>query len=281
MSGALTMRVLLLLVCLASCEEPAKKQPVALKELIPISFVSGNPASKGETAPKTLVVSETKLNDLSALKNVNLEDFEIIVNDYVDKLLENVQCLITNNNLDPTPMPSQDLDITIGQANITEGQLKGMSTIKRHGNAVLVYDSQSKQLRVDLILGFQDIKFVFDYFMEVVVQKLTGQLHGSVDQINMHVKLGFDFAKGLTFVDHINYKNKGKIRVWLTGKKLADWISNAMTSTVTGLLHNLVLDIVRDSLRRPVSSVVDAVNQVLHPKCQQALFSQVYFISKD
>ncbi|KAH1004681.1 hypothetical protein HUJ05_005463 [Dendroctonus ponderosae] len=278
MSGALTMRVLLLLVCLASCEEPAKKQPVALKELIPISFVSGNPASKGETAPKTLVVSETKLNDLSALKNVNLEDFEIIVNDYVDKLLENVQCLITNNNLDPTPMPSQDLDITIGQANITEGQLKGMSTIKRHGNAVLVYDSQSKQLRVDLILGFQDIKFVFDYFMEVVVQKLTGQLHGSVDQINMHVKLGFDFAKGLTFVDHINYKNKGKIRVWLTGKKLADWISNAMTSTVTGLLHNLVLDIVRDSLRRPVSSVVDAVNQVLHPKCQQALFSQVYFI---
>lgn len=143
-------------------------------------------------------------------------------------------------------------------------------------------------------------QFVFDYFMEVVVQKLTGELHGSVDHINMHVKLGFDFAKGLTFVDHMNFKNKGwvtaifpsqfpglnfeffrKIRIWLTGKGLADWISNAMTSTVTGLLHSLVLDIVRDSLRRPVSSVVDAVNQVLHPKCQQALFSQVYFISKD
>ncbi|XP_050309179.1 uncharacterized protein LOC126745390 [Anthonomus grandis grandis] len=210
-----------------------------------------------ELVAKELQLREEKLNSVS---------YTCLINDFMDELLANVQTLILKNNLDPIYITDEmTIDIGIGKTTLSEGQLNDTHTIMRYENASLSYDTDTKQLVADMVLRFEDLKFIFKYHTKVGLISMTGHLHGDVEHIHIHVKMGFDFKSALMFVDSIDFKHTGSISLKVSGNALIDWITNAMSTVLTGILHNLILDIIKNMIASPIDTVVDLINQMLHP----------------
>ncbi|CAG9769811.1 unnamed protein product [Ceutorhynchus assimilis] len=209
-----------------------------------------------------LVNKELNLHDLSKLQNTIIE---VELNDYMDRLLSNVRELIIKNGIDPTSLPDQKIDIHVGKTKLTEGQLNDTSKIERYENATLSYNTDTQKLIAQMTIRFEDLKFIYKYHTKVTFISMTGHVHGNVKHVHINVQLGFDLKQGLLFVNSINFKHTGSITIKVSGNSLIDWITDAMSFVITGVLHDLILSTIKNIIANPINSIVETVNNFLHP----------------
>jgi len=211
-----------------------------------------------------LLIKELEFVEHKKLNDVNIN---VLMNDYLDKILDNVRTLIIDNGFDPTSIPDLlNINFGIGHTDLTEGQLNDTSTLTRFENATLSYDNVSKQLIADMLLRFEDLKFIYHYHTMVTFISMTGHLHGDIEHVHINIRLGIDFAQYKVFVDTINFKHTGEIKLRFSGNAAIDWITNAMSWVLTGMLHDLILNIVKNIIADPINSVVEAINRIFHPE---------------
>lgn len=211
---------------------------------------------------KELVAKERQLLGHNELRDVIIN---VILNDYVDQIMANVQTLILESGLDPTDIPDLSVDIGIGTTDLSEGQLNDTSTIMRYEDATLSYDNVSKRLVAAMVIRFEDLKFIYKYHTKVTFISITGHITGEVQHIHINLNLGFDFDGWRVFVDKLDFQHTGDINVRVSGNDAIDWITNAMSWAITGILHNVILDIIKGVIADPINQIVDSINSILHP----------------
>lgn len=209
-----------------------------------------------------LVAKEKDIWEKKKLQDVSSS---AIIDEFLDRLLENVKVIIIKNGIDPTSLPDERVNIGIGHTDLTEGQLNDTSTIQRYEDATISYDEGSRQLTAEMVLRFEDLKFIYKYHTKVTIISMTGHLHGDIEHIHIHVKLGFDFNEYKMFVDSIDFKHTGDINITFSGNGAVDWIINAMSKVLTTILHDLILSIVKNIVESPINALVDAINKIFHP----------------
>ncbi|ENN79565.1 hypothetical protein YQE_04027, partial [Dendroctonus ponderosae] len=152
---------------------------------------------------------------------------------------------------------------SIGQVNLTEGNLTNLATIERYHNATLSYDSDNDTLALEFILRWEDIELSYKFHSQVELISSTGHVVAKVEHLKIHLKLVADLELVHLEEDSMDFNQTGAITLTYTGVGLLDYILDAMSDTLTAVLHNYVLEKVREIVMDPVDDVIDAVNDFL------------------
>ncbi|CAG9829934.1 unnamed protein product [Diabrotica balteata] len=200
------------------------------------------------------------LHEKSSSGNITAE-----LNEFLDKVLENVGNYIINHGYDPFPIPDTVLNLPItGSITLKKGWLRDLSMIKRYKDTDVIYSSAEKKLKMVFSLQFQELQFVYNYITNYLLLTIKGDVEGKIENVIIEAALNFDFNTYNATLDNFDIMNTGSIDIHFSGNDLIDWLTNMMTGVVTAFLHPLILSIIQNVFKGTLSDLVDAVNEIIH-----------------
>nr|CAD7205596.1 unnamed protein product [Timema douglasi] len=142
-----------------------------------------------------------------------------------------------------------------GDLDLTQGQLWGLSTIARTGDATA--DLEGSEADVVVKLAFDDFKLQYDFSATIDDLGPSGLAHGEITEfyINAEVlaNLSDTTAVKISLKD-LEFEHAGKITIDLDGdNEILNDISDALTGVITSILKDQVLSL----LQTIVKSVLD------------------------
>nr|XP_015835604.1 PREDICTED: uncharacterized protein LOC103312896 [Tribolium castaneum] len=196
---------------------------------------------------------------------------EAILNEYADKIFQNIQNLMIHGGFDPIEMPDMHtgfnytLIITYhGELDLTHGWLSDLSTIHRSGDVVVSYSSNTKYLEITVPIAFDDLQFTYDYSAKIMGLGPTGGIEGKANSVGVRVKIGFNVETLEASLDEFSITNSGRITFHFNGNALIDWLLNLLTDVTTILLKRVILLVVENVIKGGLSAAIDAINEVIN-----------------
>ncbi|KAJ8918297.1 hypothetical protein NQ315_014167 [Exocentrus adspersus] len=187
-----------------------------------------------------------------------------VINDYADLIFENVQKCLIRNGLDPVEMPDQSLKLfPTGTINLTKGWLEDASTIERYKDVVITYKSSLKKLSCVVPVKFHSLMFTYKYHTEVFFLNSAGDTQGKVTNVRANIKFSFDFEKYEASLDSLDITDTGNISLTFSRNGLIDWITNFITTSVSLVLHPIIIRIIQFVVKGKVNNVMVLVNEAI------------------
>nr|CAD7462766.1 unnamed protein product [Timema tahoe] len=142
-----------------------------------------------------------------------------------------------------------------GDLDLTNGQLRGLSTISRTGDATADLEGSEADLIVKL--AFDDFKFQYDFSATIDDLGPSGLAHGEITEfyINAEVLANLSDTTAVKIsLKSLEFEHAGKITLDLDGKnEILNDINDALTGVITSILKDQVLSL----LQNVVKSVLD------------------------
>jgi len=261
------------------CKEITMKLLILFLTIIAISY--GKPALNNELQvcePKKL---DFKLNELGSEESLNkfldaLKKFardgspsdivNFAMNPFIDEELADLRSVIIRGGMDPLELEDETLQFLagiIGSIKLTSGWLQDISTIARNGDVIITYNSATKRITFSVPLSFKVLLFTYKYLTRVTLLSISGDVQGKIDDVRMNLLLTYDANLQSFVLDGLSMKNSGKVTVKFTGNNLVDWITNAMTSVITTVLHPIIVAILQSNVKSIGYGIVDAMNEYI------------------
>ncbi|XP_046741594.1 mite allergen Der p 7-like isoform X2 [Diprion similis] len=193
--------------------------------------------------------------------------YSVTLNDYVDTVIDNIQAYVSASDLEPLSIPNvtesfsvKELLITwSGRLSLYDGELTGLSSVKRYGDVNLGYDGQT--LSLDANMGVDESTGTYTYYA-----KLLGSLHetGSatvtVKEIDSTVGFSANVNNYTIAFDSFEINSVGSTTAELSGNVLTDWMANAVINTAIPVVKRIAIKQINSEVNSVLSSVFDEAN---------------------
>ncbi|XP_028139255.1 uncharacterized protein LOC114333563 [Diabrotica virgifera virgifera] len=207
----------------------------------------------------------TQMETIYLFEKNSAGNITAVLNEFLDKVLENMENFIINHGYDPMQIPDTALNLPItGSITLKKGWLRDLAMIKRYKDTGVVYSSEEKKLKMIFSLQFEELQFVYHYITQYLLLRIEGEVEGKIEDVIIQAALSFDFHTYNATLDNFDIMNTGSIDIEFSGNGLIDWLTNAMTGVVTAFLHPLILSIIQNIFKGTLGSLVDAVNEIIH-----------------
>ncbi|CAG9769813.1 unnamed protein product [Ceutorhynchus assimilis] len=234
-------------------------------------LVENNTQFKHLNVKLTDIVNEDNLESfLEALKKFVQDGdvsgiFNLKMNPTIDEAIDKLRAYFISCGFDPLELDDQKLQLLgiIGSIKLTSGWLQDISTISRNDDVIVSYNSATKKVAFTLPLKFNVLLFTYKYVTRVTLLKIKGDVLGKIQDVVMNLNLIFDGSTGKFVLKSVSMKDSGKITVKFSGHSLVDWITNAMTSVITEVLHPLLISMLQSGAMSVGNDITDAVNEYI------------------
>ncbi|XP_046741593.1 mite allergen Der p 7-like isoform X1 [Diprion similis] len=193
--------------------------------------------------------------------------YSVTLNDYVDTVIDNIQAYVSASDLEPLSIPNvtesfsvKELLITwSGRLSLYDGELTGLSSVKRYGDVNLGYDGQT--LSLDANMGVDESTGTYTYYA-----KLLGSLHetGSatvtVKEIDSTVGFSANVNNYTIAFDSFEINSVGSTTAELNGNSLTDWLVDAVIDIILAASKSSIVSQVETEVNSVMSFVVDQAN---------------------
>ncbi|CAG9829933.1 unnamed protein product [Diabrotica balteata] len=188
-----------------------------------------------------------------------------VLDEFIDKVLENVGNYLINYGYDPCQIPDTVLNLPItGTITLKKGWLRDLAMIKRYKDTEVVYSSEEKKLKMIFSLQFEVLQFAYHYITHYLLFTIEGEVEGKVENVIIQAALSFDFNTYNATLTNFDIMNSGSIDIHFSGHDWIDWLTNAMTAVITTFLHPLILSKIQNIFKGTLCGLVDAVNEIIH-----------------
>lgn len=165
-------------------------------------------------------------------------------NDYLDHVLDNAREQISQGGLDPLPLPDGEL--------LTNGQLLGLATVYRAGDAAVSFTDKGTTLEARL--GFSDVQTRFKWTKKVLF-KMSGKVSASARDISVYVKIKQPTSPGSKpLLEGFVIEQLGKVAVEVTGLGPVSWLLEKIATVATNMMRRRLAE----RLTGPVRDIVEA-----------------------
>nr|CAI5824965.1 unnamed protein product [Callosobruchus analis] len=194
----------------------------------------------------------------------NDEEITAIIDDYIDKVFDNVHRFAVTHGLDPMALPNMNHSGILGSHVIlTNGTFKGISTLRRKSHVKLIYNHKTRV-----------INFHYHYDLGAALVKEKGGFTGIMKDYSVTIDMNFDFK---------TYRLKMAKPMWLNGIVIVEFdgtylaivktiLGSLVTTVLTPLVVNPILSgIVSKMGNKVVTTINDAIDKFLHPNSTKAV----------
>ncbi|XP_046476192.1 uncharacterized protein [Neodiprion pinetum] len=193
--------------------------------------------------------------------------YSATLNDYVDEVVANVQAFVSESSLEPLSIPNVTESFSVkpllitysGRLSLYDGEMTGLSSVKRYGDINLGYDGET--LSFDANMGVDVATVAYTYYA-----KLLGSLKESgtakVTARKIDTTVGFSAnLKNYTFaLDTVAINSIGRTTARLSGNVLTDWMANAVINIVIAAVKSTAITQVNSEINSVLTNVVDEAN---------------------
>lgn len=133
----------------------------------------------------------------------------------------------------------------------------------RSGDAFMNYEAEFLNLRLPLTFDLVDLNY--DYLAKIMDLGPTGGLEGKIRDLTIMIDITIDIKSMEIILQNFDITDAGKITVHFSGHPLVDWLTNALTSLATRLLHDVAVNVVENKVGGMLEKAIDRINNSLHP----------------
>ncbi|CAH1999267.1 unnamed protein product [Acanthoscelides obtectus] len=199
-----------------------------------------------------------------------------IVDEYTDKLFNNVHNFAIKTGLDPTPLQNISQKFLTERVTLNHGFLHGISTLQRLKTAKLEYSHDKRVLTVQFPIVFSNLSFTYDYELTFVLIKHTGGMTGKIKNFTMDLVLQFDFKTYHAALLKASVLRTGSITLTFQ-KNIVDIVLNIMSNFVTLILKPILVVAIQGIVAVVAGKLVTVTNQVIdhliHPNATQVAYA--------
>ncbi|XP_015512007.1 mite allergen Der p 7 [Neodiprion lecontei] len=189
------------------------------------------------------------------------------LNDYVDEVVETLQAYVSASSLEPLSIPNvtesfsvTHLLITLsGRLSLYDGEMTGLSSVKRYGDVNLGYDGET--LSFDANMGVDVATAAYTYYA-----KLLGSLHETgtatvtFKKIDTTVGFSANVHNYTIAFDSFAVNSIGTTSAELSGNVLTDWIADAVADILLAVSKSSIISQINSEADSVLSSIVDEAN---------------------
>ncbi|PSN47749.1 hypothetical protein C0J52_04612 [Blattella germanica] len=194
------------------------------------------------------------------------ERIQANVNNYFDDLVHNIRGWAANNGLDPLSLPDHIEAFSFqgiiiewhGELDMTNGYLKDISTLDRRGDIIANYEN--KLLTITANIGFEDLKFFFNYLANFMDITYDGTIDGTVTDLTIYVEIVADMETLSVHLQGFEINHTGSLNVEVHGNGLGDLLANAIVGVVTGAFKDVVMGVVEVEVRKVLEEALAQIH---------------------
>lgn len=190
------------------------------------------------------------------------------LNHYLDLVFDNLQVLIIENGLDPSPLPNATTSFSKkvlgvewhGEAALYEGWLRGLSSMYRSSDANFIKDAEGVVIGVSAGTGLDEMKGHYTclaQFMDL----------GPIADVVIHVNgaaVSFEAALDREVckfkVAKLNVDKIGHISVDVHGLGPLNWILEILTELVVNVTELFIRDTIEQTVQSMINEALDSVD---------------------
>ncbi|XP_037093940.1 uncharacterized protein LOC119113812 isoform X2 [Pollicipes pollicipes] len=148
---------------------------------------------------------------------------------YIDAILHNVTSVLKNDGEEFLSIP----DHSIGSVHLHQGQISGLDTLRRKGQARMHSDSDGATIEAKLAL--EQVRLCYDYSAKMLFTRNRGDVSVCIGEIETFIRVhqSADLTKSPVLQDFVIHQLRG-LRANLTGLGPLSWVINRLQRT---LLH--------------------------------------------
>ncbi|XP_049887586.1 mite allergen Der f 7-like [Pectinophora gossypiella] len=188
------------------------------------------------------------------------------VNEYVDNTLHMLIPFMQNNGLDPMALPDvvegfevRPLLITYSAwLKITNGRMTGLVNMQRSGDQMVHYFAKMVRSRIEL--QFTDLRFDYNYLVQVMNLGPTGGIVATLSRFVIVVDVLIDFNNDEIHLQEFSMNDIGRLRVRFTGNILTDWLVNPVLNVFIRIFDTIIIKVVEVNIRNAVVAVIGILN---------------------
>ncbi|XP_025831607.1 uncharacterized protein LOC108739762 [Agrilus planipennis] len=201
----------------------------------------------------------------------NAKSTVAVINDYVDKLLTNLNNFTTSRGLNELDIPgvSEKLEyrsplslITFtGLLNLTDGKLSGISNIVRTGDVKITY--ADKHLSILAPLGIRSLSIKYNYIAKIMKLGPRGEIIGDAEGIKFLFRLSYNITVHRFSLDFFEINKIGSIKLYFSKNVLTDWLASLVTNIVLPLFKRIIQTLLNNNVYAILENIVDIINSAL------------------
>ncbi|XP_059478698.1 uncharacterized protein LOC132198601 [Neocloeon triangulifer] len=191
------------------------------------------------------------------------------INNFVDRLINEIKKYIIDNNLDPVPLPDlvegfsyEDFlgIVWHGEASMRNGQMTGITSLYRNGDADFTYENFN--LTVSAQMGLLAIKADYDFQATFMDLGPTGHAEIFANDILFGFSFSFDMniANATATLHSFEILSTRKIDVNITGllwglNFLVEVFVNLFVDIFKGTILNVLSSVMENALREALANI--------------------------
>ncbi|PSN47753.1 hypothetical protein C0J52_04611 [Blattella germanica] len=197
---------------------------------------------------------------------VRAERIQANLNNYFDDLVHNIRGWAANNGLDPLTLPDQIQEFSFqgiiiewhGELDLTQGSLKDISTLDRRGDVLADY--ADKHMKITANIGFDDLKFHFNYLANLMDITYDGTLEGTVTDLTIYIVIDANLEDFTVQLEDFQINHTGSVHVEVHGNGLGDLLINAIAGVVTGVFKDVVMGVVQTEVQKVLEETLSQIH---------------------
>ncbi|XP_045624922.1 mite allergen Lep d 7 [Procambarus clarkii] len=190
------------------------------------------------------------------------------LNHYLDLMLDNLEVLIIENGLDPTPLPNGTVgfsDVVLGvtwqgEAAVYDGSLRGLSSIYRTGDAEFLHDGNGFINGISANLGLGDMEAHYTLLAEFMDLGPVADVVVDINGASIYFEASLDRTTCHFHVSIMEVTDIGHISVNITGLGLLDWIVEIVVDLVVNIIKGFIKDTVEGVILNLTNQVLDGLD---------------------
>ncbi|KAM0731257.1 hypothetical protein ACS0PU_002317 [Formica fusca] len=216
--------------------------------------------------------AELETWDITEIKNriVNL-------NKLVDRFNPSIAQFISKYGLDPLKLSQTEQKLWMENPNFSEpmiykadlvlhsGTLKGLSNLKRHNNATLMY--ADKLLKMDIGFEFKLLKGTYDYILKLVIRNIRGRIIALAENVRAVINITFNTTSYTLALNKFDLQVPGRIKVTVENKNGSmDWINTIIVNIVAPFFKDTITNAVREEASNAIQTYFNEINHKIAPR---------------
>ncbi|XP_018329316.1 uncharacterized protein LOC108739761 [Agrilus planipennis] len=206
-----------------------------------------------------------------------------VINDYVDKLVANLNNFTSTRGLNELELPGiseqfsyKPVLITYtGVLNLTDGILSGISTIVRKGDVKITYDD--KQLSILAPVGIRSLSIKYNYVAKLMNIGPKGGITGDVAETTFTFGLGYNLTGHRASLDTFKINKIGSIKLRFSGNILTDWLASLISNITLPFFKGIIRRLLEKNVYGVLEDVVEIINSALEKLFQKSIYCDCYF----
>ncbi|XP_037074588.1 mite allergen Lep d 7-like [Pollicipes pollicipes] len=162
---------------------------------------------------------------------------------YIDTILQNVTCILKNDGEEFLSIP----DHVVGSVQLTEGQISGLDTLRRKGEARMHSDADGATIEAKLVL--EQVRLCYDYTAKVLFAKNQGKISVCAGEIETFIRVHqtSDLNKSPVLQEFVIRQLRG-LRANMSGLGPVSWLVNRLQRTLLNIFSIRIQDLLQEKV---------------------------------